>query len=98
MYGGVGDKTGVEKKGLIPKLVMAFIKGSQRDMNAWIAAYGWSVEGTVADLEEGERAYPDSDYRRVVMSLKRTTIPTAAILIISLRVIWSQAVPFCEFL
>ena len=61
MYGGVGDKTGVEKKGLIPKLVMAFIKGSQRDMDEWIAA-GRSVEGTVSDLEEGERAYPNSDF------------------------------------
>ena len=60
-YGGVGAKTGVEKEGLTPKLVKAFIQGSQRDMDEWIDKYGRSVKGTVEDLKEGEREYPNSD-------------------------------------
>ena len=60
-YGGIGAKTMQLKDPLSAELVRKFIAGSERDMDAWIKAYGRSVKGTVADLKEGGEKYQNSD-------------------------------------
>ena len=61
-YGGTGAKSGKTQPGLTPALVLKFIKGSERDMDLWIKAYGRSVKGTVASLvEDLTDEWPNSD-------------------------------------